>query len=164
MENRELIKELPVGPYVLKLLMQGNVPLVEKNGQLYHHVWLLAIQMPIISDPAYIRQFAEVSNFLWKGLQFQFIEEIDAYQRFYLDQVEMEKKCSGDLFRYRLTDFKIFDVAFMHEPLIEDGQLLYFVYNTSTGLPYRVVCPFPYTKSSTLVHYQVLPLKSEAAF
>lgn len=157
------VKEIPLGPYTLRLIMQDQTPLIECDGEVFNHVWLLSQHIAILSDPAYIKQFAEISNFLWKGLQFQFIEDVVDYQNFYIEQIELEKKCPSDVFQYRLTDYKIFDVSVMHEPLLDEGQLFYYVYNTSTALPYRVVCPFPYSATSTLVHYQILPIKAEAS-
>lgn len=157
------IKEIPLGPYILRLFMQDQTPLVGCEDAVYNHVWLLSQYVPHLSDPAYITEFAEIANFLWKGLQFQFIDQIADYQKFYTEQVELEKKYSSDVFLYRLTDYKIFDVSVMHTPRLEGGTLFYFVYNTATGLPYRVVCPFPYTSASTLVHYQILPIKTEAS-
>ena len=159
----DLVKEISLGPSTLRLLMQDQTPVVEREGEFFNHIWLLTQHFPLLSDPAYIRQFAEISNFLWKGLQFQFIDQIENYQSFYIEQVELEKKCPTDVFQYRLTDYKIFDVSVMHDPCLEEGQLLYFVYQTSTGLPYRVVSPFPYTAASTLVHYQILPIKTETS-
>lgn len=161
MTSRETVKEIHIGSTRFHLLIQGQVPWVECNGQFFNHVWLLIQEHSILSDCPYIEQFAEISNFLWKGLQFQYVDHISDYQRFYTEQVELEKKCAGDIFQYRLTDYKIFDVSLMHEPRIEGDQLHYFVYNKTTGVPYRVVCPFPYEGTSTLVHYQVLPLKEE---
>ena len=156
------IKEITIGPCSLRLCMQDQIPLVEYSRHFFNHIWLLAQQLPCLSDPTYIKEFAEISNFLWKGLQFQFIEKIADYQKFYIEQVELEKKCPTDIFPYRLTDYKIFDVSVMHDPHLEEGNLCYFVYQTATALPYRVVSPFPYTSTSTLVHYQILPIKTEA--
>ncbi len=157
-----LFKEMSLGPYTVRLLLQNQSPLVEFNDQIFNHVWLLSQQISLLSDPVYIQEFAEISNFLWKGTQFQFIDSIPHYQQFYTEQVELERKYSSDVFPYRLTDYKIFDVTVMHDPQIEGGLLRYFVYNTATGLPYRVVCPYPYISTSTLVHYQILPIKEEA--
>lgn len=164
MTNSTLIKEMPIGPFILGLHLQNDTPFVEFNKQLFPHVWLLNQQFPLLSQPTYLKEFAEISNFLWKGLQFQFINPIADYQKFYIQQVELEKKFHSDVFPYRLTDYKIFDVSIMHDPRLEEENLKYFVYQTSTGLPYRVVCPFPYTSASTLVHYQILPVKTEASF
>lgn len=157
------IKEIPLGPSILHLLMQDQTPLVKYEDHVFNHIWLLTQQFPLLSDPTYLKEFAELSNFLWKGLQFQFIDQIAHYQKFYTEQVELEKKYSSDVFPYRLTDYKIFDVSVMHDPRLEGDQIFYFVYNTTTGLPYRVVCPFPYISSSTLVHYQILPIKTEVS-
>ncbi len=159
----ELIKEISLGPHKLRLFIQDEKSYVEREEQPIYHVWLLGQQLPIICDPAHIKVFAEISNFLWKGLQFQYIENITSYQSFYREQIELERKCPSDIFQYRLTDYKIFDVTVMHEPRLEEGKLSYYVFNASNGLPYRVVCPFPYTAASTLVHYQILPIKEEVS-
>lgn len=160
MKQTDLIKEITLDHHTLRLLMEGETPVVEREGEFFHHIWHLSLQFPPLSDPASIVPFAEISNFLWKGLQFQFLDQVEDYQRFYIEQIELEQKCPTDIFQYRFTDFKIFDVSVMHPPRLEDGELFYFVYNTTNGLPYRVVCPFPYTVSSTVVHYQILPLRS----
>jgi hypothetical protein len=157
------IKDIAVGSRTLRLIMQDQTPLVECEGNFFNHVWLLGQSVACLSDPAYLKEFAEISNFLWKGLQFQFIDQIANYQKFYTEQVELEKKYPSDVFLYRLTDYKIFDVSVMHDPRLEEERLSYFVYQTTTGIPYRVVCPFPYTSTSALVHYQILPIKTEAS-
>jgi hypothetical protein len=158
-----LVKELSTGPYTLHLLLQGQTPLVEFDNQAFAHLWLLVQQLPLLCEGNYLKEFAEISNFFWKGVQYQCIDCIPDYQKHYVTQVELEKKHPSDVFPYRLTDYKIFDVSCMHDPRVEDGNLLYFVYNTTTGLPYRVVCPFPYASTSMLVHYQILPIKDEAS-
>lgn len=157
------IKEILIGPYTLRLFMQDQTPLVQCEGHVFNHIWLLNQHVSSLSETSYLKEFAEISNFLWKGLQFQFIEHIASYQKFYTEQVELEKKFPSDVFPYRLMDYKIFEVSVMHDPRVENNQLSYFVYHTTTALPYRVVCPFPYISTSTLVHYQILPIKAEAS-
>lgn len=154
------IKEISTDLYSLRLLMHDQTPLVECAGHFFNHIWLLVQHVPALSEISYLKEFAEISNFLWKAQQYQFIDQIAEYQKFYTEQVEREKKCPSDVFAYRLTDYKIFDVSVMHDPYVEEGQLLYFVYQTATALPYRVVCPFPYTSTSTVVHYQILPFEA----
>jgi len=156
-----LFKEMAIGPYNFCLLMQNQIPLVKFDDQFFYHVWGLVHQFSLLSDPFYLREFAEISNFLWKGLHFHFIDCITDYQKYYLEHVELEKKYPSDVFPYRLTDYKIFDVSVMHDPCLEDGNLHYFVYHTATGVPYRVVCPFPYTSNASVVHYQILPIAEE---
>jgi hypothetical protein len=159
MEERVFIKEIMIENHVISLCIQNQTPIVECNHQRFANVWLLVDHIHLLSHLDYLQEFAEISNFFWKGTQFQFIESISNYQRLYKERVELEKKHPADIFEYRLTDFKLFDVSVMHPPQVEQGQLSYFVFNVTNGLPYRVVCPFPYTAStSTFVHYQLLPI------
>lgn len=157
MANSSLIKDIHIGGEIIRLLMEDEIPSVEFRDQVIHHVWILCQQCTLLTDPAYLKEFAEIGNFLWKGAAFQFIENIEEYQHFYLNQIELERQHSTDVFPYRLTDYKIFDVSVMHQPALIEDRLHFFVYQTATGVPYRVVCPFPYTSLSPLVHYQILP-------
>jgi len=163
MTSKSIVREVFVGPYSVSLWLEDQNTGATFQGQDFSHLWLLVQQLTALSDPIYLQSFGEISNFFWKGLQFEFIHSITDYQLYYEEQVALEKKCPSDVFPYRLTDYKIFDVSIMHEPHLETEQLVYFVYNVSNGLPYRVVCPFPYLSTSTVVHYQILPLKSEAS-
>jgi hypothetical protein len=164
MSSKIVVREVYVGPHQVTLWLDELNTGATFQGQHFAHLWLLVQQIPALSDPIYLQAFAEISNFFWKGQEFEFITTISDYQMFYETQVDLERKCPSDIFPYRLTDYKIFDVFTMHEPYLENNQLIYFVYNVSNGLPYRVVCPFPYLSTSTVVHYQILPLKSEASF
>lgn len=159
MSQQLLIKNIKVGPHLISLTLQDQTPIVECEKKPFANIWLLADQIKELNQESYLCQFAEISNFFWKGLSFQFIHSIPEYQEQYRARVKLEQQHPADLFEYRLTDFKLFDVAVMHAAKVEQGQLSYYVYNTSNGLPYRVVCPFPYTNStSTFVHYQILPV------
>ena len=152
------MKKVDLGEECVHLYLDGAAPVAEYRNQTISHLWILCNQCPCLSDPRHLCAFAEIANFLWKGESFKFIARIDEYQENYLRQVDCEKKIPSDVFPYRLTDYQIFDVSVMHKPRLMEDKLHYFVYNTSTGLPYRVVCPFPYTSTSTMVHYQVLPI------
>lgn len=162
MTTKIFVKEIPLAQETLTLIVKGQTPLIEWNNRAFTDLWSVLEQFPILSDSHFIKEFAEISNFLWKGVQFRCIPSIPDYQEQYWERIELEKKQPADLFEYRLTDYKIFDVSVMHEPSLEYGQVTYFVYQVSTGLPYRVVCPFPYPHDSTLVHYQILPIFEES--
>lgn len=162
MSTKEYIKSIQLNNDKVFLILKNQIPIVEYNDEPFSHLWFLVAKLPSLSNPKYIRAFSEISNFFWKGLQCQCIESIDLYQRNYMNQVDLERKYPADLFPYRLTDYKIFNVEVMHEPKIDLGQLIYFVYNIHTGLPYRVVCPFPYPATvSTTIRYQILPILEE---
>jgi hypothetical protein len=151
-------KYIKVGSHTVSLCWNDQLPVAKYLDQIYPHIWLLVNQLPELSHPEYLVSFAQLSNFLWKGKQFKYIECIKTYQNHYKERIELERRYPSDLFEYRLTDYHIFDVSIMHEPRIESNQLIYFTYQTSTGLPYKVVCPFPYISNSSTVHYQILPI------
>lgn len=159
MSFASLIREIAVGSDQVRLLMEDQSPAAEFQGQIIHQLWILCQQCNLLTDTAYLKEFAVISNFLWKGTSFQFIDQIEEYQKNYYAQIERENKYPADVFPYRLTDYKIFDLSAMHDPRLIEERLHFYVSNTATGLPYRVICPFPYTSLSTLVHYQILPLK-----
>ncbi len=153
-----MIKELFIGNEPIRLILRDQTPWIEYNYQLINHISILCEKFALLNNPVYITDFAQISNFLWKGLQFHYIDQIADFQKNYLRQVELEQRHQGDVFPYRLTDYKIFDVSVMHEPRLIDEQLHYYVCQTETRLPYRVVCPFPYLCSNPHVHYQILPI------
>ncbi|MCE2983055.1 MAG: hypothetical protein LW832_05765 [Parachlamydia sp.] len=158
MDQKIHINEIQLGSHLLSLFIKGQEPSIQYGGETYTHLWFLVDRFPELSQATNIKTFSRLSNFLWKGTQFEFIDCIPSYQKFYRERIELERLHPADVFEYRLTDYKIFDVSVMQEPAIEQGNLYYFVYQTSTGLPYKVVCPFPYTSVSSLVHYQILPI------
>jgi hypothetical protein len=158
MDQKIQVNEITVGPHFLNLYIKGQEPSIQIGEEIYTHLWFLIERLPELSNPQNIKLFAHISNFFWKGVQFQCIQCIPTYQKFYKERIELEKLHRADIFEYRLTDYKIFDVSVMHEPAIYQNALHYYVYQTSTGLPFRVVCPFPYTSASTMVHYQILPI------
>lgn len=158
MSTKVLVKDVLIGNEKVQLFLQDQSRIAEWNQKTFNHLWFLVSQCPLLSDSAYIHAFAEISNFFWKGTEFQCIPSISAYQQHYNERIELERQHSADVFEYRLTDYKIFDVSIMEEPQIEGEQLFYFVCCVQNGLPYRVVCPFPYSLDSTIVHYQILPV------
>ncbi|MBA3722032.1 MAG: hypothetical protein H0W88_06495 [Parachlamydiaceae bacterium] len=158
MDTKVYINEITIENQTLFLILNNENPRIEWNNQIFSHLWFLIGKLPALSNPVYIEQFAEIANFYWKGIQYKCIENIPAFQKQYQEQVKLERLHPADIFPYRLTDYKIFDVSIMHEPKLHEGQLIYFTFNTQTGLPYRVVCPFPYPAASTLIHYQILPI------
>jgi len=157
MTTKQFITEIKIDHCLCRLSLKGETPIVDYDNQTYHFLWNLVQTIPILSDAKHLHSFAQISNFYWKANHFHFIESIENYQKFYLNQVEQEKREPTDIFKYRLTDYKIFDVSVMHSPKVEHEQLAYFTYNLETGIPYRVVCPFPYHLKHA-VHYQILPI------
>jgi hypothetical protein len=152
------IKEITIDNEIVTLVLMNQVPHVIWKNETYSNLWSLVEKLKNLSDQNYIYSFADISNFLWKGKDFKRIESIEGFKDQYRNQVELERRNPSDVYLYRLTDYKIFDVSVIHEPRIDKNHLIYYVFNINNGLPYRVVCPFPYPKTSTQIHYQILPV------
>ncbi len=157
MTEKQCIQELKVENQSCLLHLQGEFPFVEFNQQTYSFLWQLLHVLPTLSDPKNIDLFAQISNFYWKAGKFQYIHAIEEYQKFYTDRIKQEKTNPDAHFDYKLTDYKIFDVSVLHAPQIESNQAIYFTYDSSTYIPYRVTCAFPYHQKQA-VHYQILPI------
>lgn len=154
-------KTLTIGSQVFELReLSISQRGVQYNETFYEHLWQLTAIAPILSKNEELISFVEIANFFWKGSTFCCIESAQVFQKNYIEQLEKEKTCPADVFAYRLSDYKTFDVSVMKDPVIEGGQATFYVYQVETGVPYRVVCPFPYLSPST-VHYQILPLQED---
>jgi len=157
-----LIKTIAIQDLSVQLCLVNDKPIVNFDGASYSQLWLLVQAMPILCDERKINEFAEIANFLWKGTEFSVVSSISSFQTNYIERVNFEFAHPADVLPYRVTDFALFDVSCMHSPKVEAGQLIFFVFNTSNGIPYRVVAPFPYVPTSTFVHYQILPILNPA--
>lgn len=157
MDTKQVITEIKIGESSLQLFLQEKVPLVEVNGQIYAFFLHLIQAIPLLADHSYLEAYARISNFYWKANRFCFIDSIEEYQDFYTKRIQFEKNNPLDLFEYRLTDYKIFDVSVMHGPKIQQNELIYFTYNRSNYIPYKVISPFPYHLNQP-IHYQILPI------
>ncbi len=156
-----LIKNIRVQNSSVQLYLVNDKPIVNFKDQSFSQVWPLVQAMPILCDPVIVHEFAEIGNFLWKGTEFAIVHSISDFQKDYLDRVNFELEHPADILPYRVTDYAIFDVSTMHPAVLENGQLKFFTYNTTNGIPFKVACPFPYVSTSTFVHYQLLPILNQ---
>ena len=160
MSNPFFVKSIVCRDVLFSLFLIDLKPVVKVEANSYHQIWVLAHANPFLHDPAALPYFCEIANFLWKGGDFELIDSIPLFQMDYNKRILFEQTHQADLLPYRVTDYALFDLSSMHSPKIEESSALFFVYNKATGIPYRVVCPFPYTAVSTFVHYQLLPFAS----
>ena len=162
MSENYAVKMILCGPHVFHLIVENQIHSVEYNDKKFIHLVQLVEELPLLSQVDHIKIFTQLAEFFWKGFSFECVENIASYKDNYVNQVQLERKYPGDVFPYRLTDYKVFDVSVMHDPLVKEKELLFYVFNIQTGLPYRVVCPFPYDSPSTVVHYQILPILEDS--
>ena len=105
---------------------------------------------------ANLTKAAKMINFLIKGVSFQLIEDIEIFKQKYLDKVEME---SGEIpgLAARLNDYGRFDVSRLHSSKLVEGQLLFYVKEDATQLPYQVAFTYPFVEELPKAYYNLLP-------
>lgn len=132
-------------------------PVIEVQGKQYSSLGPLLDKYPIFTHTQHLDKLAQMANFLAKGLEFQFIENIESFKEKYYQQIETEQSSllyEGSL----LKDYGIFDLSSMHPPHLKDRQLLFFVKQDYMGIPYRANLRYPLNDSNPMMAYELLPL------
>lgn len=138
---------------------QDHKPAINVEGQTYNSLVALFQSFPILSNPRYREKVAQIVNFLLKGLEFHYIENIEKFKEEYQQQIEYEQLSLEDRL-VRLSDYGIYDLSSMHAPAVINGQLIFFVKHDYTQLPYKVSVGFPITSDYPNARYELLPFKS----
>ena len=147
-----------IGKTELSFHLDQDTPIVTVKGNKYTTLHQLVKDVPELSNPENIEAFAEISNFMFKGIEFTFIDNIPEFQKEYVKRLEQDKKHpEKPSHGLHFSDYGIYRIEIMHPPKIERGHLIYFVKNGYTQLPYRVSCPFPFTGDHTVAKYELLP-------
>lgn len=138
------------------LIDADKQPTIIYNNHKYKTLHSLLEMIPALSEPQSLQPLAYVVNFFAKGFDYQYIENIKQFKDDYLNRIEFEKN-SFDYMPDRLIDHGVFNVVVMHPPLIINNELVFFVKNIQSGLPFKVSCPFPITSEFSSPLYQLLP-------
>lgn len=129
------------------ILDDNERPAIEFEGKQYNDMTDLVKAAPALSDPKNLRQFIHIANFLFTGLDFMIIEDnVQEYQSRY-------RSNAGKLTR----EYGIYDVSSLREPYLENGKLIFFAEKNSSGVPYKVICTFPFTSQGARCDYTLLP-------
>jgi hypothetical protein len=131
-------------------------PIVISSGNTHRSLHHLIQSMPELSNPDYLSQLAHLINFFSQGTDYHVIDDIPKFQEAYLERIEYEKN-SFDYMPLRIIDHGIFDVRVMHPPRVINRELIFFVQQDHTQLPYRVSCSYPIEREKLDTRYQLLP-------
>lgn len=118
---------------------------VEYKGKQYSSLTDLVHDVPFLSDPKNIVAFCKIANFIFRGLEFNFIEDIAKYQKLY-----------HEVFSKILPEYGIYDLTPMQKPKIENGKAVFYVENSGTHVPYHASCTFPFKDKSARYDYELL--------
>lgn len=133
-------------------------PIIEANGISYSSLKTLLQSHPQIRQNQYLEKLAQIANFLVKGIEFQYIENIELFKENYYQKIDSEQASFLDD-GLALKDYGIFDLSSMHAPLLKDKSLIFFVKHDYLGVPYRVTLFFPIENDLPKMTYELLPIK-----
>jgi hypothetical protein len=134
---------------------EDNKPTIEIKGKAYTSLSSLFRDFPFFSRLKNQEKIAQLINFLLKGLEFYYIENITEFQESYRKQIEIEQLYPEEAPLY--LKYGIYDVSIMHPPLIKNRQLIFFVKQDYTQMPYQVTVPFPIVQETVMAYYELLP-------
>lgn len=158
------LKSSPTTIYNIKLhnfdlqcqIDQHRHPMVTIGEKSYTTLYGLIKAVPILSEQKQIKNLSKIANFLCNGVEYLFIDDIPKYQEEYLNRVEFEQN-TFDYLPNRIIDHGVFDVTGMHPPRIINDELVFYVKNDHTEVPYRVIIPYPIIKETLEARYELLP-------
>lgn len=151
------IQMISLGPHELFFLFdRHHQPAIEVKEVQYHSLGILLKTFPQLQQQDHFDKLAQIANFLAKGLEFQYIEEINSFKTSYYQQVELER--SSLLYEgVTLKDYGIFDLSVMHPPCLKDHKFIFFVKHDYLGIPYQVSLLYPIGKDNPEMIYELLP-------
>ena len=154
------IQMISLGSHELFFLFDHqHQPVIEVKGVQYDSLAHLLQTFPPLYDQKNLKTLAQITNFFAKGVEFQYIEDIEAFSLSYYQQVEEEQ--SSLLYEgSAIKDYGIFDLSAMHPPKVENQTLIFFVRHDYLHIPYRVTFYYPSHPEKTLeISYELLPLE-----
>ncbi len=109
-------------------------------------------EVPELQNKANLIKLVKIANFLYKGTQYEIIEDPEAYIEEYNKIIENENSIY-ELSPYALIRYGIFDVSEIQLPKIKDNQLIFYV---SSKIPYIVKLNYP-IGAHPQITYELLP-------
>lgn len=151
------IQMLSVGSTELFFLFdQAHHPAIEMKGTQYTSLSHLLQALPQLANSQHIEKLAQIANFLAKGIEFQYIENLELFKENYYQQIEVEQL---DLLNDgpKLKDYGTFDLSAMHSPLFKDQRLVFFVRHDYLSIPYQASLFYPIDQEPLRMSYELLP-------
>lgn len=124
---------------------------IDYEGTQYRNLDELVKKVPTLADPKNLKQFIRIANFLFTGQEFMLIDDPAEYQKRY-------RANAGKLTK----EYGIYDVSSIKTPYIENGKVIFFAEKNSSGVPYKVICTFPFNSPAAECAYTLLPEKIES--
>lgn len=121
-------------------------PSIEYRGVTFYSLAELIQKATFLSDSRYFDQFIRIANFLFRGLEFDVIDDINEFKKRYQENAN-----------HTPPEYGVYDITSMVQPVVTEGKALFFVEKNATGIPYRVVCTYPYADEFSEYSYSLFP-------
>ncbi len=132
------------------LTINGDVSVIEFEGQSYTDMQHLQDAAQILSDSKHAKEFAAIANFLFTGLEFEIINDPISFKKEYQKIIDVGSNPYG-----------LYDVTQIENAALTNlGTIVFFVQNVVTRVPYKVTCTYPYNGVRPSFSYQLLPEKN----
>lgn len=110
---------------------------------------------PWLLEAKNLKVLASAANFFFKGIEFDYIEDIEKFKQMYQEHVKNPISEEKPL-PFQLVDFGVFDVSSMCDPYLDLDSFIFYVKNNYNQLPYRVSCSYLIQGTSN-ISYELLP-------
>lgn len=134
-------------------------PIIKCGSDYFKNMEELITAFPDLAKPENLYTLAEACNFMFKGLEFSPINDVEEFKSEYMHQIKFEQT-QLELMGPRLSDYGIYDVSVMHQPRLLHSQFIFFVMNAYNRLPFRVICALPLSRDYPSVRYELLPYEA----
>lgn len=151
------IRMLSLGPLELNFLFDRyHQPAIDIEGKIYTSLGGLCRHIPQFSEIEHLEKLAQVANFLVKGLEFHYIEDIELFKEDYAQQLEAgQLQMLNEEPRFNQG---LYDLSEMHPPRIVNQHLIFFVKQEDPTIPYRVSLDYPVCTDEPVLSYEALAL------
>lgn len=151
------IQMISLGPHELFFLFDyQHQPIIEAKEVQYNSLGCLLHDFPQLNEQKNVDKLAEITNFLGRGLEFQFIEDIESFKLSYYQQIESEQ--SALLYEgSSIKDYGVFDLSVMHPPSLRGDKLVFFVKHDYLNIPYQATLIYPIGYGALNLIYELLP-------
>lgn len=137
--------------FFMKLDTSTREPFIEYKGKSYQALTELVQDADILSDVNHLQALAKIANFLFRGAEFEVIDDIAYFKNGYAAVVKAAPQ------------YGEYDVSVIHSPAVKDGKLSFFVEHSTMHVPYRVTCTYPYHGKDACYSYSLLKPNDSAS-
>lgn len=130
--------------FLLKFDQRTNAPTIEFKGKKYTSLEELLNECPTLANGKNLIQFCKIANFLFRGTEFDVIEDIPQFQKRY------------PVISKVLPQYGVFDITAIKPPEIKNGQLVFYAEHSTMHVPYCVTSTYPFKGEDACYSYSLL--------